>query len=164
MQTPATDSRARTNPREFELKVLYTARASSTGGRTGTAATDDGKVTLSLSTPRELGGDGGPGTNPEQLFALGYSACFLGALKSVGRKRGIKMPETASVSATVSFLDREDGVGFSIAAALEIRADGVEPQLLEELVQQAHLVCPYSHLITQRHDVALGVAAAAVAA
>lgn len=146
------------------MKVLYTAHATATGGRTGIAATDDGKVTLSLSTPRELGGDGGPGTNPEQLFALGYSACFLGALKSAGRKQGIKFPEDATVTAAVSFLDREDGVGFSIAAALEIRADAIERGILEDLVQKAHLVCPYSHLITQRDEVALGVAAEVEAA
>jgi osmotically inducible protein OsmC len=146
------------------LKILYTARATSTGGRTGTAATDDGKVAVMLSTPREMGGDGGPGTNPEQLFALGYSACFLGALKAAGRKDGVKIPEDATVSAAVSFLDREDNVGFSIAAALEIEANGVERAKLEALVQQAHLICPYSHLITQKHDVVLSVAAEAVAA
>lgn len=140
------------------MKILYTAHATSTGGRTGTAFTDDGKVSVGLSTPREMGGDGGPGTNPEQLFALGYSACFLGALKSAGRKDGVKVPEDATVTAAVSFLDREDNVGFSIAAALEIRADGVAPAKLEELVQKAHLICPYSHLITQRHEVVLSVA------
>lgn len=146
------------------MKPLYTAHATSTGGRTGTASTDDGKVSLSLSTPREMGGDGGPGTNPEQLFALGYSACFLGALKSAGRRDGVRIPEDATVTAAVSFLDREDNVGFSIAAALEIRAAGIARTKLEELVQKAHLICPYSHLITQRHEVVLSVAAEAVAA
>ena len=146
------------------MKPLYTAHAISTGGRTGTASTDDGKVSVSLSTPREMGGDGGPGTNPEQLFALGYSACFLGALKAAGRKDGIKIPEDATVTAAVTFLDREDAVGFSIAAALEIRADGIARARLEELVEKAHLICPYSHLITQKHDVTLRVAAEAVAA
>lgn len=140
------------------MKLLYTAHATSTGGRTGTAATDDGKVSVSLSIPREMGGDGGPGTNPEQLFALGYSACFLGALKAVGRRDGVRIPENAMVTAAVSFLDREDGVGYSIAAALAIRADGIGRARLEELVQQAHLICPYSHLITQKHDVRLSVA------
>lgn len=140
------------------MKSLYTAHATATGGRTGKAATDDGKVAVVLSSPKEMGGDGGPGTNPEQLFALGYSACFLGAMKGAARKQAKKLPEDATVTGAVSFLDREDGVGFSIAAALEAHVPGWSIEDAEALMQQAHLICPYSHLITQRHDVKLNAA------
>ena len=82
-------------------KVLYTARATSTGGRTGTSQTDDGSLKLTLSTPKELGGAGGPGNNPEQLFAAGYSACFIGAMKAVAARQKIALPSEVSITAEV---------------------------------------------------------------
>ena len=105
------------------MQVKYTAHAT-TGyaGRTGTAATDDGKVAVSLSVPKEMGGDGGPGTNPEQLFALGYSACFMGAMKGAAGRLKVKLPEDTTVTGAVSFYDREDGVGYGIKAALTASA------------------------------------------
>ena len=111
------------------MKNLYTAHATAThGGRgTGTSATDDGKVSVNLSTPKEMGGDGGPGTNPEQLFAVGYSACYLGALKGAAKREGKTLPEEATVTAAISFLDREDKVGFAIDAACPAGQVGPQP-------------------------------------
>lgn len=140
------------------MKVLYTTRATATGGRNGEAATEDGKVAVRLSVPKEMGGDGGPGTNPEQLFATGYSACFLGALRNVAGKAKVTIPPEATVTAEVSFADRQDNVGFTIKAALTIAVPGADRAVIEDLVQKAHLVCPYSHALTHAGDVALTVA------
>ena len=126
------------------MKTLYTAHGSATGGREGQAATDTGNVKLVLNTPKELGGGGGDGTNPEQLFAMGYSACFLGALKFAAGKEGVKIPDDARVSADVGIGPRDDGKGFGIAVKLTIAAPGIEKAKLEDLVQKAHIVCPYS--------------------
>ena len=126
------------------MKILYTAHGSATGGREGQAATDTGNVKLVLNTPKQLGGGGGDGTNPEQLFAMGYSACFLGALKFAAGKEGVKIPDDARVSADVGIGPRDDGKGFGIAVKLTIAAPGIEKAKLEDLVQKAHIVCPYS--------------------
>ncbi|MEC5398987.1 organic hydroperoxide resistance protein [Uliginosibacterium sp. H1] len=140
------------------MKTLYTARAKSTGGREGKSATDDGKLSLNLSVPKGLGGDDGPGTNPEQLFACGYSACFLGALRFVAGKAGVAVPPEASVAAAVSIGARDDGSGFSIEAALTITVPGVERATVEKLVEQAHIVCPYSDATRGNIKVTLTVA------
>ncbi|MDQ8021433.1 MAG: organic hydroperoxide resistance protein [Moraxellaceae bacterium] len=140
------------------MKILYTARAKSTGGREGKSATDDGKLSLTLSVPRGLGGDDGPGTNPEQLFACGYSACFLGALRFVAGKSGVAVPPEANVAAAVSIGARDDGTGFSIEAALTITVPGVERATVEKLVEQAHIVCPYSDATRGNIKVTLTVA------
>jgi Ohr subfamily peroxiredoxin len=128
------------------MKVLYTAHATSTGGRTGHGRTDDGKIDVDLSTPKEMGGDGGAGTNPEQLFAVGYSACFLGALKAAARKSGHKIPEDATVTAHISFADREDNEGFGITAKLDVHVPGLDKATVEDIVARAHRICPYSHV------------------
>jgi Ohr subfamily peroxiredoxin len=140
------------------MKALYLAHGHATGGRTGEGATDDGKVSVQFSTPKELGGDGGPGTNPEQLFSLGYSACFLGAMKFVAGKEHIKLPTDTKVAAEIGIGPRDDGEGFGITAALTITAPGVEKPVLEALVQKAHIVCPYSNAIHKTIDVKLTVA------
>lgn len=124
-------------------KVLYTAHAKSTGGRAGHSTSSDGVLDLTLTTPKELGGDGARGTNPEQLFAAGYSACFLGALKYVARQEGVKLSEETSVEAAVSIGPLP--TGFGIAVELKIEAPGVERGVVEGLVEKAHLVCPYSN-------------------
>lgn len=139
------------------MKALYHAHGHATGGRTGEGATDDNKVSVQLSTPKELGGDGGPGTNPEQLFSVGYSACFLGALKYVAGKEHVKIPQDAKVAADIGIGPRDDGEGFGITAALTISAPGVEKSVLEDLVQKAHIVCPYSNAIHKTVDVQLTV-------
>lgn len=140
------------------MKVLYTAHASATGGREGQGATDDGRVAVKLSTPKELGGDGADGTNPEQLFGIGYSACFLGALKFVARNEKVAIPADARVSADVGIGPRDDGGGFGLAVTLTISVPGLEKAQVEGLVQKAHIVCPYSHATRGNIDVNLKVA------
>ena len=127
------------------MKTLYTAHGSATGGREGQAATDTGNVKLVLNTPKELGGGGGEGTNPEQLFAMGYSACFLGALKFVAGKEKVKIPDDARVSADIGIGPRDDGQGFGITARLTVSVPGLDRAAVEDLVKKAHVVCPYSH-------------------
>lgn len=138
------------------MKVVYTAHGTAAGGgRNGTAATDDGKISVKLSYPKAMGGDDGPGTNPEQLFAVGYSACFLGALRGAAGKLKFKLPEDTTVTADVSFVDREDNVGFSIQAAITAKAPGADQAELQKVMELAHDICPYSHLIREKHDVEL---------
>ncbi|MDX2263558.1 MAG: organic hydroperoxide resistance protein [Hyphomicrobiales bacterium] len=139
------------------MKILYTTKATATGGRTGHGRTEDGVLDVQLTTPKELGGDGARGTNPEQLFATGYSACFLGALKYVAGKEKIALPQDTTVTATVGIGPRDDGQGFGIDAALAIHAPGVERTIVEDLVQKAHVVCPYSHATKGSLDVRLSV-------
>ena len=141
------------------MKTLYTAHGSATGGREGQAATDTGNVKLVLNTPKELGGGGGEGTNPEQLFAMGYSACFLGALKFVAGKEKVKVPEDARVSADIGIGPRDDGQGFGITAKLTISVPGLDKATVEDIVQKAHVVCPYSHATKGNIPVELQVAA-----
>jgi osmotically inducible protein OsmC len=138
-------------------KILYTAHGTAIhGGRNGgEARTDDGKVAVKLSVPKAMGGDNGPGTNPEQLFSLGYSACFLGAMQSAARRQGKKLPEGASVSADVSFADREDDVGFTIVPVLTAAVPGWSKAEIEANMALAHDICPYSNLVRYAHDVEL---------
>lgn len=141
----------------MSVKVLYRANASATGGREGSARSDDGRLEVALSTPEELGGAGGPGTNPEQLFAAGYSACFIGALKVAGQQLNMKVPADASVSATVGIGQRSEG-GFGITADLVITLPGVERGDAQRLVDAAHQICPYSN--ATRNNVEVGLALA----
>lgn len=128
------------------MKTLYTTRATATGGRDGQAATDDGLLSVKLAPPKELGGPGGA-TNPEQLFAAGYAACFLGAMKFVGNRDKIAVPADVSVTAEIGIGPRDDGGGFGITAALTVNLPGMEPAAAEDLMARAHVVCPYSHAI-----------------
>ena len=139
------------------MKVLYTTQATATGGRDGKAATKDGSFTVTLATPKELGGGGGPGNNPEQLFAAGYSACFLGALKFVAGKEKVAIPADTTVTATVGIGPRDDGTGFGLDVALAISLPGIDAAKAEELVQKAHIVCPYSEATRSNLDVRLSV-------
>ncbi len=138
-------------------KVLYSTKGWATGGRTGKAQTEDGKVSVTLDTPKELGGSGGEGTNPEQLFAMGYSACFLGALKLVAGKSDVKLSDDTKVTATVGIGPRDDGTGFGLDIALAIDSPGTDKAVVEDLVQKAHVVCPYSDLSRGNVDVKLSV-------
>jgi Ohr subfamily peroxiredoxin len=139
-------------------KALYTAHATSTGGRTGTAESSDGRIKLQLSTPKELGGDGGAGTNPEQLFAAGYSACFIGALKAVAGRQKLALPAEVSIRAQVSIgpLTGKPGA-FGIAVALAVSVPGLDRAAAEALVAAAHEVCPYSNATRGNVDVVLTV-------
>ena len=136
-------------------KVLYTATATSTGGRAGTSRTPDGTLQLTLSTPKELGGAGGAGTNPEQLFAAGYSACFIGAMKAVGGMQKIKVPDDVSITAQVGIGPIPGG--FGIQVAMQISVPGFSREDAEKLVAAAHQVCPYSNATRGNIDVTLTV-------
>ncbi|MCF4166714.1 organic hydroperoxide resistance protein [Zavarzinia compransoris] len=124
-------------------KILYTAHATATGGRDGSAATDDGRLAVKLSVPKGLGGDDGAGTNPEQLFAAGYSACFLGALKFVARQAKVALPDDTTIAGAVGI--GPIPTGFGIEVALTVTVPGVDRAVVEDLVQKAHVVCPYSN-------------------
>ena len=124
-------------------KVLYTAGATATGGREGVAKSSDGTLEVRLSTPRELGGAGGSGTNPEQLFAAGYSACFLGALKFVASQSKIKLPDETSIQGYVGI--GPIPTGFGIQTELKINIPGMSKDDVKSLVDKAHIVCPYSN-------------------
>ncbi|HEY4202803.1 MAG TPA: organic hydroperoxide resistance protein [Devosiaceae bacterium] len=138
--------------------AIYSAHASTTGGRTGKSETDDGRLAVTLDTPKEMGGNGGPGTNPEQLFAVGYSACFLGALKAVARGEKVKIPDDAKIDATVSFGENAKGAGFGIAVALKVTIPGFDHDQAVALVHKAHEICPYSNATRGNVDVDLSVA------
>ena len=139
-------------------KAVYTAHATSTGGRTGSTASSDGKIQLQLSTPKELGGDDGPGTNPEQLFASGYSACFIGAMKAVAARQKVVLPAEVSISAEVSIGPMTGKPGaFGIAVAMAVSVPGMDRAAAEALVAAAHEVCPYSNATRGNVDVALTV-------
>lgn len=139
------------------MTTLYTAQATSTGGRTGTSKSSDGRLDLTLDTVKELGGAGGAGTNPEQLFAAGYSACFLGALKFVAGREKVAIPADTTVTADVGIGPRADGGGFELTLAIHVVIPGVDKAVAEDLVAKAHVVCPYSHLTRTDTPVALSV-------
>jgi Ohr subfamily peroxiredoxin len=124
-------------------KILYTAVATSTGGREGTSETSDGRLKVGLSTPKGLGGNDGPGTNPEQLFAAGYSACFIGAVKFVAAQAKVKLPDDFKIDAHVGIGPIPQG--FGINANLIVYMPGIEEKVAQGLVEKAHQVCPYSN-------------------
>lgn len=137
-------------------KVLYTAQATATGGREGRAASSDGVLDVQLSTPKELGGAGGPGTNPEQLFAAGYSACFLGALKFVAGQNKVALPADTQITGRVGIGAIPSG--FGIEVELTIAVPGLPREQVESLVEKAHIVCPYSNATRGNIDVTLVIA------
>ena len=141
------------------MNILYKTQAKATGGRTGHVATTDGSFSVDLVTPKELGGPGGPGQNPEQLFASGYAACFLGALKFVAGQRKQRLTDDSSVTASVGIGRRDDGRGFGLDVELSISLPGVDAAVARELVEQAHVVCPYSHATRNGLEVRLTLAA-----
>jgi Ohr subfamily peroxiredoxin len=138
------------------MKTLYETKATATGGRDGRAQTADGVLSVALSTPQQLGGAGGTGTNPEQLFAAGYSACFLSALKFVAGKAGTRVPHEAAVTATVGIGEIAHGFGLDIS--LEVSLPGIERATAEALIHKAHQVCPYSNATRNNVDVRLKLA------
>ena len=137
-------------------KAVYTAYASATGGREGQAQSDDGKLDVLLSTPKELGGAGGEGTNPEQMFAAGYSACFLGALKYVAGLEKVAIPNDTKVSASVGI--GPIPTGFGIEAAISVSIPGLDKETATNLVEKAHVVCPYSNATRGNINVDVSVA------
>jgi lipoyl-dependent peroxiredoxin len=139
------------------MPIAYTTKATATGGRDGSAKSEDGKLQVKLSVPKELGGPGGDGTNPEQMFAAGYSACFLGAIKFVAGKSKTPISADSTVTATVGIGPRDDGAGFGLDVALAISLPGLDRATAENIVNQAHVVCPYSHATKGSLDVRLTV-------
>ena len=133
-------------------KVLYTAHAHTTGGREGRSVSDDGLLDVTLAPPKELGGKGGA-TNPEQLFAAGYSACFMGAMKHVAGMKKIAVPADAAIDASVDI--GPIPAGFGIAAHLAISLPGMDRVAAQDLIDTAHQVCPYSNATRGNIDVAL---------
>jgi lipoyl-dependent peroxiredoxin len=123
-------------------KVLYTAKAHTTGGRDGRSVSSDGLLDVKLAPPKELGGMGGA-TNPEQLFAAGYSACFMGALKHVASLKKVAVPVDAAIDASVDI--GPIPAGFGIAARLDISLPGMDRAVAQDLIDTAHKVCPYSN-------------------
>ena len=136
-------------------KVLYRAKATSQGGREGTSRSSDDVLNLKLTTPKELGGGGGDGTNPEQLFAAGYSACFLGALKNVAGQAKVTLPAELTITGEVGI--GQIPTGFGIEVDLTIHGPGLDQAQLQELVDKAHIVCPYSNATKGNIDVRLHV-------
>ncbi|AKE52115.1 organic hydroperoxide resistance protein [Kangiella geojedonensis] len=136
-------------------EIAYKTKATATGGRSGTAKSEDGKLEVTLSTPKELGGAGGNGTNPEQLFAAGYSACFIGAMQHVAGQEKVKLPEDTTVTGEVG-IGPTDG-GFAIDVELQVSIPGMDKSEAESLVEKAHQVCPYSNATRGGVDVRLKV-------
>jgi len=136
-------------------KILYTAHATSTGGREGSSKSDDGVLDVKLTTPKGLGGNGATGTNPEQLFAAGYSACFLGAMKHVASMQKIALPAETRVAADVGIGPIPQG--FGIQVALHVTVPGMDKAAAQKLVETAHQVCPYSNATRGNIEVTLAV-------
>ncbi len=136
-------------------KPIYSAHVSSTGGRDGRAVSSDRNLDIKLSTPKELGGLGGEGSNPEQLFAAGYSACFLNAIKFVAGKAKIKCPDSAKVEARVGI--GALSTGFGLEVDLRIHLPDTPHETVKDLVQQAHKVCPYSNATRNNINVNLEI-------
>ena len=136
-------------------KVLYRAEATATGGRDGRAVIPASQLELKLTTPRELGGAGGDGTNPEQLFAAGYSACFIGAMKFVAARDKIALPADLSITGNVGIGQIPNG--FGIEVELKVSLPGMERAAAQALVDKAHIVCPYSNATRGNIDVTLTI-------
>jgi Ohr subfamily peroxiredoxin len=134
-------------------KVLYRAHAHVTGGRDGRATIPESNIDLRLTTPKELGGGGGDGTNPEQLFAAGYSACFIGAIKFVSARDKIDLPKDVAIDGSVGIGQIPNG--FGIEVELKISLPGMDSAEAQELIEKAHVVCPYSNATRNNIDVKL---------
>jgi lipoyl-dependent peroxiredoxin len=135
-------------------KTLYTARVRTTGGREGQSRSDDGKLEVTLARP----GSNAPGTNPEQMFAAGYSACFIGAMKSVAAKMNVKLPDDLAVDAEVDLGPIREGAAFGIAARLNVSLPGLDRAQAQQVLDAAHQVCPYSNATRGNVDVQISLA------
>ncbi|MFF2908721.1 organic hydroperoxide resistance protein [Paenibacillus sp. NPDC057934] len=138
------------------MKALYTATATVHGGREGSFESSDGALKHNLSMPKELGGPGGTGTNPEQLFAAGYGACYESALANIARKEGVKLQEVEVTSNVMIGKDDSDG-GFKLAVRLDVKIPGVDKAQAEDLAKKAHAFCPYSKATRGNIEVELNV-------
>jgi len=132
--------------------LYHTSATAHGGGRDGKTALDDGTLEFQLSVPKELGGPGGPGANPEKLFALGYSACYLGALRVASKEVKIAVPNGTTVNAKIGIGPRSEG-GFGITAELEVYLPGLDKADADKLAETTHGICPYSNAIKASVDV-----------
>lgn len=139
------------------MKAIYTATATSTGGRDGRSVSADRELDVKLTVPRELGGTGGKGTNPEQLFAAGYSACFIGALKHVAASKKINLTQEPEITAHVGIGENPEGAGFALSVKLTIRLPGLDEATKQLLVDTADQVCPYSNAVRGNVDVKIEI-------
>ncbi|MFY0400411.1 MULTISPECIES: organic hydroperoxide resistance protein [Brevundimonas] len=139
------------------MEILYRAHATASGGGRdeGRSATDDGKIDVRLSVPTEMGGKGGDGTNPEQLFATGYAACYLGALRLVSGKAGTPVGPDTKVEAGIGFGKNTRGEGFNLDVTLKVTDHGLDEAVINDLTHKAHQVCPYSNATRGNVEVAL---------
>lgn len=137
-------------------KTLYTAHATSTGGRDGKSKSDDGKLEVKLAPPKEMGGNG-EGTNPEQLFAAGWSTCFHSAIGLAARRRKVALPEGFAIDAEVD-LSLQNGF-YTLSARLHVTLPGLPRDVAQALVDEAHTLCPYSRATHGNIDVKTSVAA-----
>jgi lipoyl-dependent peroxiredoxin len=140
----------------MSVDVKYRTTATAHGGRDGTARTEDGTFEVKLATPKELGGAGGAGNNPEQLFAAGYAACFIGAMKAAAGGLKLRVPAETTVTATVGIGPRSEG-GFGLDAELRVQLPGLDRADAERLVAAAHQICPYSNATRNNVDVRLPI-------
>ena len=138
------------------MKTLYEASSTAVGGRNGHVTTDDGKIDMDLSVPKGLGGDGGSGTNPEQLFGSAYAACFGGAIKMIADNKKIALSEDMSVTANIEIGKTKDG-DLQLRAILDCYLPGVDVKVGEELVNEAHEICPYSRATRDNITVTLNL-------
>ena len=130
----------------MSVNVLYRTKATATGGREGHARTEDGTLDVNLTIPKELGGNGATGNNPEKLFAAGYSACFLSAMKFVATQGGPKVPDDTSVTGTVGIGPRSEG-GFGLDVELDISLPGLPRAEAQDLIEKADKICTYSNAL-----------------
>jgi osmotically inducible protein OsmC len=137
---------------------IYQAEATSIGGRTGLAASSDGTLRVKLDAPASLGGQGGEGTNPEQLFAAGYAACFLSAIRSAAADENATIADDANVTATVSLDTRDDGPGLALRVALGVDLPGVDRRVAERIIAVAQGNCPYTYATRGNVDVQVRIA------
>lgn len=144
------------------MRILYTAEATATGGREGHAVSSDGVLDVSLITPKEMGGSGGAGTNPEQLFAAGYAACFESALMAVARRQKIALDAAATTVTARVGIGPAEGGAFGLDVELHIKLPGLQRPEAEALVEAGHKVCPYSNATRGNIDVRLVIMEPAV--
>lgn len=144
-------------PKEDFMQILYTAQSTTSGGRDGRAVSSDNKLDVKLSMPKELGGPGGEGTNPEQLFAAGYAACFLSAVKFIATQSKTALSGDAAVTAQVGIGPNGQG-GFALAVELRVALPGMAPAAAQALIAKAHEVCPYSNATRGNIEVKLALA------
>jgi len=140
------------------MSLIYQTQATAIGGRVGSAATADGALRVRLRTPLALGGNGETGTDPEQLFAAGYAACFLSAIRFVARRAQVTIAPDANVTASVGLARRETGTGFDLDVAIEVDLPGLAPATADRIVRDAKAACPYSAALRGNVDIRLRVA------